>query len=46
MLATMAYFVKNEFPEVDTNKIILMCLFHDTGEAVTGDIIKIPKKKS
>ena len=37
-LALMAYLVKDEFPEADSNKIILMCLCHDLGEAVTGDI--------
>ena len=37
-LAVMAYFVKDEFPEVDIQKVVLMCLFHDIGEAFTGDI--------
>jgi putative hydrolase of HD superfamily len=37
-LALMAYFVKDEFPEADMNKVILMCLCHDLGEAFTGDI--------
>lgn len=37
-LAVMAYFVKDEFPGVDINRVILMCLLHDTGEAFTGDI--------
>ncbi len=37
-LALMAYLVKEEFPEADNGKVILMCLFHDIGEAVTGDI--------
>lgn len=34
----MAYLVKDEFPEADISKVILMCLFHDIGEAFTGDI--------
>lgn len=38
MLAVMAWLVKDEFPEVDSNKLMLMCLVHDFGEAVTGDI--------
>ncbi|HOG13362.1 MAG TPA: HD domain-containing protein [Smithellaceae bacterium] len=37
-LALMAYFVKDEFPEADIDKVILMCLCHDLGEAFTGDI--------
>lgn len=37
-LAAMAYFIKDEFPEADISKIILMCVFHDIGEAFTGDI--------
>lgn len=37
-LAAMAYFVKDEFPEADISKVIMMCIFHDIGEAFTGDI--------
>ncbi len=37
-LALMAYFLKDEFYGIDMNKVILMCLFHDMGEAFTGDI--------
>jgi putative hydrolase of HD superfamily len=37
-LSLMAYLVKDEFPDVDINKVILMCIFHDIGEAITGDI--------
>jgi putative hydrolases of HD superfamily len=37
-LSLMAYFMKDEFPEVDINKVILMSIFHDLGEAITGDI--------
>ena len=37
-LALMAYLVKDEFPGTDIDKVIRMCLFHDMGEAVTGDI--------
>lgn len=38
MLAVMAYLVKDEFPKADMDKVIKMCLLHDFGEAVTGDI--------
>lgn len=34
----LAYFVADEFPEADINKVIQMCIFHDMGEAFTGDI--------
>ncbi|NLG88880.1 MAG: HD domain-containing protein [Clostridiaceae bacterium] len=37
-LSLMAYFVKDEFPDADINKVILMCIVHDLGEAITGDI--------
>lgn len=37
-LALMPMLVKDEFPFVDCDKVIKMCLIHDLGEAVTGDI--------
>jgi putative hydrolase of HD superfamily len=37
-LALLSYFVKDEFPGADFDKVILMCLIHDIGEAFTGDI--------
>ena len=37
-LSLFAYFVKDEFPDVDIDKVIKMCIFHDMGEAFTGDI--------
>lgn len=37
-LSLMAYLVKDEFPEVDINRVILMCICHDLGESFTGDI--------
>lgn len=37
-LVVMALLVRDEFPGVDNNKLIKMCLLHDWGEAVTGDI--------
>ena len=36
--AVMAMLCADEFPELDMNKVIKMCLIHDFGEAVTGDI--------
>ncbi len=37
-LAVMAMLMEPDFPELDMKKVILMCLIHDWGEAVTGDI--------
>lgn len=37
-LSMMAYFIKDEFPQADINKLIQMTIFHDIGEAFTGDI--------
>lgn len=37
-LTLMAYFVKDEFPQADMDKVIRMCILHDFGEAFTGDI--------
>ena len=36
--ALMAYLLKDELSDVDIDKVIRMCLIHDLGEAVTGDI--------
>ena len=37
-LALMAYWLRDEFPEADMDKVVRMCLIHDLGEAFTGDI--------
>ncbi len=37
-LTLMAYFVKDEYPDLNMDKVIRMCLIHDLGEAFTGDI--------
>ncbi len=37
-LSLMPMLVKDEFPYVDIDKVIKMCIIHDLGEAVTGDI--------
>ena len=37
-LTMMAYFMQDEFPDADIDKVIKMCMFHDMGEAITGDI--------
>lgn len=38
MMTLMAYFLRDEFPEADMDKVIRMCIIHDLGEAFTGDI--------
>ena len=37
-LAVMAMLCADEYPDLDMNKVIKMCLIHDFGEALTGDI--------
>jgi len=37
-LALAAFFLRDEFPETDMDKVIKMCLIHDLGECFTGDI--------
>ncbi len=44
--ALFAYFVKDEFPDADVDKVIKMCLIHDLGEAFTGDIPSFEKTSS
>lgn len=43
--ALMAYFIKDEFPKADMNKVIVMCLIHDLGEIFTGDIPTFDKTR-
>ena len=45
MMTLMAYFMKDEFPEADMNKVIQMCIIHDLGECFTGDIPTFDKTK-
>ena len=45
-LALMAYWISDEFPDLDMNKVIRMCLIHDLGEAFTGDIPVFLKKQA
>ena len=46
MLTVMAFFLKEEFPEVDIDKVIRMCMIHDLGECFTGDIPTFDKGES
>lgn len=42
-LMVLAWSVKDEFPDIDMEKVMKMCLFHDFGEAITGDIPSFEK---
>ncbi len=44
--ALMAYFLRDEFPDADMDKVIKMCLIHDLGEAFTGDIPTFAKTQA
>lgn len=44
-LAFMALMVRDEFKELDMDKVIRMCIIHDLGEAITGDIPAFDKTK-
>lgn len=37
-LALMAMLCEEEYPALDLDKVIRMCLVHDLGEAITGDV--------
>ncbi len=37
-VALMALLLRHEFPDVDMDKVVDMCLIHDLGECFTGDI--------
>ena len=37
-ISLMAFMLRDEFPDVDIDKVIRMCLIHDLGECFTGDI--------
>ncbi len=38
MAMMMAFFMRDEFPEADMEKVMKMLLVHDMGEAFTGDV--------
>lgn len=44
-LAVMAMLCVDEYSNLDINKVIKMCLIHDFGEAITGDIPAFLKTK-
>lgn len=38
MMTLMAFLMREEFPDVNMDKVIEMCIIHDIGECFTGDI--------
>ncbi len=46
MMTLMAFFMKDEFPEADMDKVIRMCIIHDLGECFTGDIPTFEKSSA
>lgn len=45
MTTLMAFFMRDEFPDADMNKVIKMCIIHDLGECFTGDIPSFNKSQ-
>ena len=45
-LALMAYWLRDEFPTLDMDRVLRMCLIHDLGEAFTGDIPTFEKSQA
>ena len=45
-VSLMAYWLRDEFPEADMDKVIRMLLIHDLGEAFTGDIPTFEKTEA
>ena len=37
-ITLMAFFLRDDFPDADMDKVIRMCIIHDLGECFTGDI--------
>ena len=46
MMTLMAFFMKDEFPKANMDKVIKMCIIHDLGEAFTGDIPTFDKTEA
>lgn len=44
-IGLMALLMRDEFPNIDIDKVIRMCLIHDLGEAFTGDIPAFDKRE-
>ena len=38
MMTLMSFFLRDQFPDADMDKVTRMCIIHDLGECFTGDI--------
>lgn len=45
-MTVMALLLRDVFPQVDMDKVMRMCVIHDMGEAITGDIPTFEKTES
>ena len=45
-ISLMAMLLRHEFPEVNIDRVVDMCLIHDLGECFTGDIPTFVKTDS
>lgn len=45
-ISLMAFLLRHEFPEIDIDKVVAMCLIHDLGECFTGDIPTFAKTET
>ena len=45
-IALMAFWLRDEFPQADMDRVIRMCLIHDLGECFTGDIPSFDKTEA
>lgn len=45
-IGLMAFFLTDEFPQADMNRVIEMCLIHDLGEIFIGDIPAFSKTEA
>ena len=45
-ISLMAMLLRHEFPELDIDKVVDMCLIHDLGECFTGDLPAFMKTDS
>ena len=46
LMTLAAFWMKDEFPEADMDRVLKMCLIHDLGEAFTGDVPAFEKTAS
>lgn len=46
MMTFMVFLLVEEFPDIDMNKVLGMCIIHDLGECFTGDVPTFDKTPS